>query len=70
MIDPRHTLHSFGVPLDGPSWMYFNNKSVVTSSTIPHLMLGKGWKMLCHHCMCEAVAVGWLRFERIPGMEN
>ena len=39
MIDLRYTLRSFGVPLDGPSWMFGDNKSVVTSSTIAHSTL-------------------------------
>eukprot|EP00977_Amphora_coffeiformis_P022803 scaffold11521_cov122-Amphora_coffeaeformis.AAC.1 len=40
IIDLRYTLHSFGVPLDGPAWLFGDNKSVVTSSTIPHSTLG------------------------------
>ena len=70
MIDLRHTLRSFGVPLDGPSWMFGNNKSVVTSSTIPHLTLGKRWNALSYHRVREAVAGGWVHFEHIPGTED
>jgi hypothetical protein len=70
MIDLRYTLRSFGVPIDGPSWMFGDNKSVVTSSTIPHSTLGKRWNALSYHRVREAVAGGWLRFEHIPGTEN
>jgi len=70
MIDLRYTLRSFGVPLDGPSWMFGDNKSVVTSSTIPHSSLGKRWNALSYHRVREAIAGGWLRFEHIPGTEN
>ncbi len=70
IIDLRYTLRSFGVPLDGPAWMFGDNKSVVTSSTIPHSSLGKRWNALSYHRVREAIAGGWLRFEHIPGSEN
>ena len=63
-------LHSFGVPLDGPLWMFGNNKSIVMSSTIPHSTLGKRWNALSCHRAREAVAGGWVQFEHIPGVEN
>ena len=56
--------------IDGPSWMLGNNKSVVMSGTIPHLMLGKHWNALSYHCVCEAVFGGWVCFEHILGTEN
>ena len=70
IIDLRYTLRSFGVPLDGPAWMFGDNRSVVTSSTIPHSTLGKRWNALSYHRVREAIAGGWLRFEHIPGTEN
>ena len=70
MIDLQCTLRSFGVPLDGPSWMFGDNKSVITSGAIPHLTLGKRWNALSYHHVREAVAGGWVRFEHIPGTEN
>ncbi len=50
--------------------MFGDNKSVVTSSTIPHSTLSKCWNALSYHKVREAVAGGWLRFEHIPGTEN
>jgi hypothetical protein len=70
IIDLRYTLRSFGVPLDGEAWLFGDNKSVVTSSTIPHSSLGKRWNALSYHKVREAVAGGWLRFEHIAGTEN
>ena len=70
IIDLRYTLRSFGVPLDGPSWLFGDNKSVVTSSTIPHSNLSKRWNALSYHKVREAIAGGWLRFEHLPGTEN
>jgi hypothetical protein len=70
IIDLRYMLWSFGVPLDGPAWMFGDNKLVVTSSTIPHSSLGKRWNALSYHRVREAIAGGWLRFEHIPGDQN
>ena len=70
LIDLRYTLRSFGVPIDGPAWLFGDNKSVVTSSTIPHSSLSKRWNALSYHKVREAIAGGWLRFEHIPGTEN
>jgi hypothetical protein len=50
--------------------MFGDNKSVVTSSTIPHSSLGKRWNALSYHRVREAIAGGWLRFEHIPGTQN
>ena len=36
IIDLRYTLRMVGVPIEGPSWLFGDNKAVVTSSTIPH----------------------------------
>ena len=55
MIDLQHTLRSFGVLLNGPSWMFGDNKSVVTSSAIPHSTLGKRWNALSYHRVREAL---------------
>ena len=70
LIDLRYTLRSFGVPIDGPAWLFGDNQSVVTSSTIPHSGLSKRWNALSYHKVREAVAGGWLRFEHIPGTQN
>jgi hypothetical protein len=35
IIDMRYTLRMMGIPIDGPSWMFGDNQSVITSSTIP-----------------------------------
>ncbi len=70
LTDLRYTLRSFGVPLDGPAWLFGDNKSVVTSSTIPHSTLNKCWNALSYHRVHEAIAGGWLHFEHIPGTEN
>ena len=50
--------------------MFGDNKSVATSSAIPHSRLSERWNALSHHRVREAIAGGWLRFEHVPGTEN
>ena len=41
IMDLCYTLRMLGAPIDGPAWMFGDNRSVVTSSTIPHSTLSK-----------------------------
>jgi len=70
LIDLRYTLRSFGVPLDGPAWMLGDNKSVVTSSTIPHSSLNKRWNALSYHRVREAVVAKILYMMHVSGKNN
>ena len=60
----------FGVPIDGPAWLFGDNKSVVMSSTLPHATLGKHWNVLSYHRVHEAIAAGIICFEHIPSNQN
>ena len=40
--DLRQTLRYLGVPIKSKTYMFGNNKSVVTSSTVPHSLVAKG----------------------------
>ena len=66
IIDLCYSLHMLSVPLDGPSWLFGDNKSIVMSLTIPHSSLNKYWNALSYHKVCEAVAGGFIHFEHIP----
>ena len=46
IIDLRATLRYLGVPLKPESFMFGDNKSVITNATIPHSQLAKR-----HHCL-------------------
>ena len=70
IIDLWYTLRMFGVPIDGASWLFGNNKLVVTSSTIPHSTLNKRWNASSYHKVREAVAGDIIRFEHIPTGDN
>jgi hypothetical protein len=56
IIDLRYTLCMLGVPLDGKSWMFGDNESVVKSSMIPQSNLMKRHNALAYHRICEAIA--------------
>ena len=70
LVDLRYTLHMLGAPLEQNSYMFGDNKSVVTQSTLPHSKLAKRWYALAYHRVREAVASGFLMFYHIPGTEN
>ena len=49
IIDLRHTLRYVGVPLKMKSYLFGDNRLVVTSSTLPHSTLGKRHNLLVYH---------------------
>ena len=49
ILDLRHTLRYFGVPIRTESYVFPDNWSVVTSSTLPHSTFGKRHKNLAYH---------------------
>ena len=69
-MDLRYTLRMLGVPIDGPAWLFGDNKSVVTSSTIPHSTLSKRWNALSYHRVWEAIASKILKFIFIKSEQN
>ena len=55
IIDLRHTLRYLGVPIK-KSCLFGDNRSVVTSSTLPLSTLGKRHNILAYHQVREATA--------------
>ncbi len=70
IMDLRLTLKYFGTPIDDKTYMFGDNKSVVTSSTLPHSMLKKRHQFLAYHRVRECIAAGILKFFHISGKEN
>ena len=70
IIDIRTTLRYLGVDVDGPSYLFGDNQSVVTSSTVPSSVLNKRSSALNYHRVREAIAAKILKFLHIPGKEN
>jgi hypothetical protein len=56
IMDLKYTLRSLGVPIDGPAWMFGDNQSVTTASSIPHSSLNKRHNALYYHRVREAIA--------------
>ena len=63
-------LRYFGVPIHKKSYLFGDNKSVLTSSTIPHLSLTKRHNALAYHHLRKAVANGFLKLIKIDGVKN
>jgi hypothetical protein len=70
IMDLRYTLRMFGVPLDGKAYMFGDNQSVITSSTIPHSSLNKRHNALAYHRCREAIASNVIWFFHVKGTVN
>ena len=56
IVDIRQTLLYLGVPIKSKAYMFGDNKSVVTSSTVPHSLPSKRQNILSYHRVREAIA--------------
>jgi hypothetical protein len=59
-----------GIPLTGPSYIFADNKSQVTSSTIPELTLKKKCNSICYNAVQESVAMGESLITHINSEDN
>lgn len=66
----RYKICMFGVPINGPSDVFCDNKSVVTNSSIPSSVLNKKHNSICYLRVCEAQAAGTIRVGWIEGEYN
>ena len=62
IMDLSNTLRYLGVPIMTKAYMFGDNKSVVTSSTIPQSILNKRHNMLSYHQVREAIDAKILEF--------
>jgi hypothetical protein len=69
-MDLRTTLRYLGVPVQGKSFMFGDNESVVGSSTKVHAKLHKRHNALSFHRVREAIASGMVAFYHVAGMRN
>jgi hypothetical protein len=70
IIDLRNTFRYLGVPIDGQSYMFGDNESVVNSGSRPHAKLHKRHTALSFHRVREAIASNMLAFIHIAGQLN
>ena len=65
ILDLRHTLRYSGVPIKTKSFLFGDNRSVVTSPTLPYFTLGKRHNILAYHQVREAIASNVLAYHWI-----
>lgn len=70
IIEARIQLRYLGMKLDGPAYLFGDNKTVVESSNAPKARLHKRHVMLSFHRVREAIAANILKFIFINGKVN
>ena len=70
IMDIRYTLRYLGVPLKSKSYMFGDNRSVVTSATLPHSILSKTHNILVFHRVREAIGAKIIDFHWIKSEYN
>jgi len=66
-----YKLRMFGVPVDGPGYVYCDNQSVVDSSSLPQrTLLQKKHNAICFNKVRESAAMGMIRVAKIDGTEE
>ena len=66
----RYKLRMMGIPIDGSTSVFCDNKSVVTSSSVPESTLSKKHLGICYHAVRESVAAKIIRICHIDGKSN
>ena len=69
-MDIRQTLRYLGAPIGAKSFLFGDNRSVVTSATLPHSTLTKRHKILAVHRVREAIAAKLMAFYWIQSAYN
>jgi len=68
--DLRTSLRYLGVPVNGPTYMFGDNKSMITNGSVPHSKLGKRHLALAYHEVRQAVASGMVVLTHVDGELN
>jgi hypothetical protein len=66
----RYKLLMFGVPIDGPANVFFDNNSVVINATIPTSPLKKKHNAIAYHRVREAIAAETIRIAKVKSEDN
>ena len=70
IVDLGQTPRYLEVPIKSKSNMFGDNKSVVTSTTVPHSLLSKTHNILSYHRVREAMAAKILAFHFCDSFQN
>jgi hypothetical protein len=66
----RYKLRMMGVPIDGPTYIYGDNMSVINNTSKPESTLKKKSNSICYHFVREAVAMEECLTTWIPTLKN
>ena len=66
----RYKLRMMGIQIDGPSYIYGDNMSVVHNTQCPESTLKKKSNQICYHAVRESVAMGESLIRFISSKEN
>ena len=70
IMDIRQTLRYLGALIGAKSFLFGDNRSVVTSATLPHSTLTKRHSILAFHRVREAIAAKLMAFYWIQSAGN
>ena len=70
IMDIRQTLRYLGAPIGAKSFLFGDNRSVVTSATLPHSTLTKRHNFLAFHRVREAIAAKLMAFYWLQSAYN
>ena len=60
----------FGIPIDNPTYVFCDNKSVITNSITPGSKLKKKHVSISYHRVRESIATGVITIAYIPSKDN
>ena len=66
----RFKLQMMGVKIDGPTYVYGDNMSVINNTSKPESVLKKKSNSICYHFVREAVAVSECLTTHVPIARN
>ena len=66
----RYTLRMMGMQISGPTYVYGDNMLVIHNTQRSESTFRKKSKLICHHAVCESVAMGESLTGHIPTSEN
>ena len=66
----RYKLRMMGIEIDGPTYVYGDNMSVVHNTSKPESTLKKKSNAICYHAVRESVAMGESIVAHVPTAEN
>ena len=70
IMDIRQTLRYLGAPIGSKSYLFGDNRSVITSVTLPHSTLTKHHNILAFHRVREAITAKIMAFYWIQSAYN